>query len=84
VGERWGLKPRTTLKDGTHGKLTRSGGGESRRAIGTSSGVMFLPMRRFGFIVLWVVRLPWLGLGHARLEMVLSCGYRLGGEASAP
>ena len=40
---------------------------------------MSLPMRRFGFNVLWVVRLPWLGLGHARLETVFSCGYRLGG-----
>jgi len=45
---------------------------------------MFLPMRRFGFMFLWVVPLRWLCLGHARLGTVLSCGYRLGGEAAAP
>jgi len=45
---------------------------------------MFLPMRCVGFIVCLVVLLPWLALGHARLETVLSCGYRLWAEASAP
>jgi len=40
-------------------------------------------MRRVGFIVCLVVLLPWLILGHAQLETVLSCAYRLRSEASA-
>jgi len=45
---------------------------------------MFLAMRRVGYIVLCFALLPWLALGHARFETVLSCAYRQTGDAPAP